>query len=162
MTIAKIEITELDELLAEGKSVKEIADHFGCTPGAVSQAKRRLGTAVAKDAATRAAPALLSKRQDAMDHLLDLVDRCKRELDWIEKTVPPANDEGYRQWQEMKIKHAAEIRKLITAMADIRYKIYHAETVEKALRVILEEIGNESPECQKKIRDRLRECSIHI
>jgi hypothetical protein len=97
-----------------------------------------------------------------MDHLMSLIERCDGELKWIEKAVPPSNDEEYRVWQDQKIKHVAEIRKLITSMADIRVKIYHVEAVEKALKVMYGEIGNESMECQKRIRDRLRKSSIHF
>jgi transposase-like protein len=162
-TPAKIKQHELDQMITEGKSTSEIAAHFGCTPGAVSQAKRRLGVALANEAAApKHAPMLVEKKETAMDRLLDLADRCNNELVWIEQTVPPSTDEEYRQWQDTKIKHAAEIRKLITAMADIRVKIYHAETVEKALKIMFEEIGNESPECQKRIGDRLRKSSIYL
>ncbi len=162
-TPAKIDLDALDQMITDGKSTGEIAAHFGCTPGAVSQAKRRIGVAVANEAGSlRHAPALTEKRQNAMDRLMDLADRCNNELAWIEEAVPPSTNEGYQQWQAMKIKHTAEIRKLISAMADIRVKIYHAETVEKAIKIMFEEIGNESPECQKRVRDRLERCSINF
>jgi len=161
-TPAKIDPKELHQLIYDGKSTSEIAEYFGCTPGAVSQAKRRLGVAIAHNTATRHAPALADKRQTAMDRLMDLADRCNEELAWIEETVPPSTDKEYQQWQAMKIKHTAEIRKLISAMADIRVKIYHVETVEKAIKIMFEEISNESPECQKRIRDRLERCSINF
>jgi transposase len=163
VTPAKINPQVLDQLITEGKSTSEIAAHFGCTPSAVSQAKRKLGVAVACEAtALKHAPALVEKKQTAMDRLLSLADKCREELNWIEQEVPPSKDDEYRQWQDTKIKHVAEIRKLITAMADIRVKIYHTETVEKGLRVMFEEIGNESQECQKRIRDRLRKSSIYL
>lgn len=159
-TPQKIDLVELDRLINEDKSTSEIARHFGCTPGAVSQAKRKLGVAVAKDAATRAAPVLVERKQTAMDRLLNLADRCDEELEWIKEAVPPTTDEEYRHWQGVKIKHVAEIRKLISAMGDIRFKMYQVEKVERALKIMFEEIGNESKECQKRIRDRLERSSM--
>ena len=53
VTPLKNDPTELNRLLGEGKSTKDIAAHFGCTPGAVSQAKRRIGVALAKASAER-------------------------------------------------------------------------------------------------------------
>ena len=52
-TPLKIDPVELNRLLGERRSTKEIANHFNCSPGAVSQAKRRLGVAVVKVAAER-------------------------------------------------------------------------------------------------------------
>ncbi len=52
-TPLKIDPFKLNELLGEGKKTKEIADFFKCSPGAVSQAKRRLGVAVVKASATK-------------------------------------------------------------------------------------------------------------
>ena len=162
-TPSKIDPHELDRLLGERKTTGEIAAHFGCTPGAVSQAKRRLGVAVAQSVAVqevREAPLIVAKRQDAMGRLMDLVGQCEAQLGWIEQHVTPAENGDYREWQDQIIKFTAETRKLFSAMADIRYKLYRAETVERALLIMFEEIGRESPECQKRIRDRLQQASI--
>ncbi|MFC1891860.1 hypothetical protein ACFLZT_05650, partial [Thermodesulfobacteriota bacterium] len=74
----------------------------------------------------------------------------------IEKEVPPKTDADYRDWQNQKLKFAAEMRKLISGMADISYKLYQANEISEILRIIDEEIGCESEECQKRIRDRLQ------
>lgn len=47
-------------------------------------------------------------------------------------------------------------------MADIRAKIYNVEKVEKALLIMYEEIGKESIDCQKRIRDRLKRAAIYL
>ena len=159
-TPIKIDPQVLDQLLAEGKSTTEIAKYFNCTPGAVSQAKRRLGLAVATDTASRVAPALVDQRKTAMDRLQLLADKCEKQLRWREENVQASNDAEHRAWQDQAIKFTAEARKLLTAWCDIRIRIYKAETVERALVIMLEEIGNESPECQKRIRDRFERCSI--
>ena len=159
-TPAKIDLQELSQLLEEAKPTSEIAKYFGCTAGAVSQAKRRLGVALAQSAATKEAPALVEKKQTAMDRLLDLAGKCEKQLAWIEETVKPSTNDEYRAWQDQVIKFAAETRKLFSAMAQIRTTIYQVEVVEKALTIMYEAIGNESAECQRKIRDRLQRASI--
>ncbi len=162
MAPAKIDRIQLNKHLNAGKSQAEIARMFEVSEAAISKAVRRFNLAVAQTIVEKQTPELVSKRETAMDRLMSLIERCDDELKWIEKTVPLSNDEGYRAWQDQKIKHVAEIRKLITSMADIRVRIYHVEAVEKALKVMYEEIGNESMECQKRIRDRLRKSSIHF
>ena len=129
---------------------------------AISKAVRRFNVTIARDVATKHAPEFVNKRETAMDRLMNLANACEDELKWIAETVPPSKSTGYQVWQDQKIKHVAEIRKLISAMADIRVKIYHVESVEKALKVMYQEIGNESLECQKRIRDRLQRASINF
>ena len=166
-TPLKIDPVKLNELLSEGKKTKEIAEFFNCSPGAVSQAKRRLGVAVVKasatkrrDAATKAAPLIINNAEDAKRQLSNLINRCNDELTWIQDSVKQEANSDYRAWQETAIKHVAEARKLISAMADIEYKLHHVGVVEKALLIMFEEIGNESKECQKRIRDRLERSQI--
>ena len=69
-TPLKVDPVKLNKLLNEGKSTKDIAEFFDCTPGAVSQAKRKLGIAVVKatsrrDASTKAAPLIINNAEDA-------------------------------------------------------------------------------------------------
>ena len=94
-TPAKIDLHELDRLLKENTPTSEIAKHFNCTPGAVSQAKRKLNVAMAQRTATKEAPALIEKRLTAMDRLMDLAEKCENQLLWIAYRlftmyIPPA------------------------------------------------------------------------
>ena len=73
-------------------------------------------------AAVEAAPKYVERKDAATEHLLFLADKAKAELEWIEQSVPPKTDADYREWQDQKLKFAAEMRKLISAMADIGYK----------------------------------------
>lgn len=176
-TPLKIDPIELDVLLKEGRTTNEIAAHFDCSPGAVSQAKRRIGVATChaaaskkngshkrkpsrRNAAVDAAPVLVNNADDAKAQISALIQRCNDELTWISDEVAQEKTKEYREWQEAAIKHIAEIRRLITALADIEYKLHHVGIVEKALLIMFEEIACESPECQKRIRDRLEKASI--
>ncbi len=160
MAPGKIKVSELNRLLTEGKTTTEIAKHFNCTTGAVSQMKKKLNFARATDASTRLAPVLNDKSYHVMDRYVGLINRCFTDLEWIENTVPPKATSEYRDWLEQKKKHTAEIRKLIATFADIRMKIYAVEKVEKAIRMMMEEIGRESIELQRRIAHRFREAGI--
>jgi hypothetical protein len=164
-TPLKIDPIELSKLLDEGKTTKAISEHFGCTPGAVSQAKRRLGVAVVLNAArlnsaNEAAPIIVKNAQDAKRGLSALITRCEAKLNWIEDAVEQTSANDYRAWVETALKHMAEIRKAISEMGDIEYKLHRVEHVEKALLIMIEEVGRESDECRKRIRDRLAKASI--
>jgi len=162
MSEIKIDRIQLNQYLNAGKSQAEIARIFNVSEAAISKAVRRFNLKVAKDVATRQASDLEEKKKTAMDRLMDLVGKCENELEWIEQSHPPSENADYQTWQDQKIKHTAEIRKLISAMADIRTKIYHVESVEKALAIMYKEIGKESIETQKRIRDRLQRSAISL
>jgi predicted transcriptional regulator len=150
-----IDRVKVQELFDKGVRVIDIAAQLGCTKGAVSKILKEMGHEVVK-AAVSAAPKYEQRRDQATQHLLYLAEKARFELDWIESTVPPANDVEYREWQNQKLKFAAEMRKLISAMADIGYKLFQVEEVNEIIRIIDEEIGCESQECQKRIRERIQ------
>jgi len=176
----KIDYKKLNEMVHSGVMTKDIAAHFGVTSAAISRAKRRFNVAVARDSANREAPAEVDRSGTAMDSLMGLIDRCERELSWIDMEVPqptihnhpegmtPAEidrhtaaiSEEYREWQNTKLKHVAEIRKIIKTLGDLRLRFFHQATVEKALLIMFKEISRESPECQRRIRNRLERASI--
>ena len=159
-TPLKVDPVELNKFLGEGKSTKEIAKYFGCTPGAVSQAKRRLGVAVVKasaernhksnqlattrkkplNASAKAAPVIIKTADDAKLQLSKLISRCNDELGWIQDSVTQESNGDYRSWQETALKHVAEIRKLVSVIADIEYKLHHVDVVEKALLILIKTI----------------------
>ena len=154
MAQATLDYEKIRQLRDDGWKLQQIADELGSTRGAISKVLKKMGKEVAK-AAVEAAPRYHRKKDAATEHLLFLADKSRTELEWIEKTVPPKNDAEYREWQNQKLKFAAEMRKLIGAMADIGYKLFQAEEVSEILSIIDEEIGNENVECQKRIRKRI-------
>ncbi len=151
----RIDRTTVKAMYDEGGTVTEIAKKLGCTKGAVSKVLKEMGIHVSK-AAVAHAPKYADRRDAASEHLMELVRRAKYELDWIEDSVPPTTGAEYREWQNQKLKFAAEMRKLIGSMADIGYKLFQATEVAEVIKIIDEEIGNESPGCQQRIRERLQ------
>lgn len=155
MAKAKLDYEKIRELRDEGWKLDSIAKKLDTSKGAISKALKKMERAVTA-AAVEAAPRYEKKRDTATEHLLYLCDKAKGELEWIENTVPPAETPDYREWQNQKLKFAAEMRKLIAAVADIGYKLFQTEEVREILDIIDEEISHESPECQQRIRDRIQ------
>ena len=156
MPALKTDIEKLKALHSKGMSVTAIAQELGVHKGTVSKQLKKLNLAVATEVIRpQVAKKFVKKNDAATQHLLFLADKAKAELDWIEKTVPPKDTKAYREWQDQKLKFCAEMRKLISAMADIGYKLFHTEEVKEIIEIILEEVGNESPDCQKRIYERI-------
>ena len=156
MTQAVLDYEKIRKLRDEGWKLARIANELDTTKGAVSKALKKMGRAVTV-AAIDAAPKYERKRDVATDHLLYLCDKARSELQWIEDSVPPSTTEDYRAWQDQKLKFAAEMRKLIAAIADVGYKLFQTEEVREILEIIDQEVGHESPECQKRIRNRIQQ-----
>lgn len=156
MVKLKTDISRLRELHEKGLSVTEMAKQLSVSKGTASKQLKKLNLTVVKQG-VQVAKKIADKKGEVTDHLMFLVDKAKSELDWIEETVPPKDDAEYRAWQDQKIKFAAELRKTIGAISDIAYKMFQANEVKEVLQIIDEEIGHESPECQKRIRERIQQ-----
>lgn len=155
MTRKIIPRSDVKERFENGEKISEIANRLGFTKGAISKVVKEMNLEVTK-AAVSAAPKYEKKKDAATEHLLFLAGKARKELEWIEDSVLPMTDADYREWQNQKLKFAAEMRKLISAMADIGYKLFQASETAEVLRIIDEEIGHESEEIQRRIRERLQ------
>ncbi len=138
----------------KGLKGAEIARQIGATKGAVSKALKKLGREVTRCAVAEAA-AHHEKKTALMESLFFFVSDYMRLYKAGGKGKPPESAEQYEAWLDCQLKLGAESRKVVTAIADISYKMFQAEEVAEILRIMDEEIGLESPECQKRIRDRI-------
>ena len=154
MAKSQLDYEKIRQLHDQGWKLERIAREVGGTKGAISKALKKMGRAVAQ-AAVEAAPRYESKCDQATEHLLFLCNKARNELDWIELSVAPSTTDEYRAWQDQKLKFGAEMRKLISSIADIGYKLFQAEEISEILEIIDQEIGYESKECQERIRDRI-------
>lgn len=155
--MAKARVDRLTVWEMQDKGIKDvdIAKQLQTSKGTISKIRREREGEVTT-AAVQAAPVYVEKQDTATNHLLFLVEKMKGELDWLEKKVPRKKDPEYRAWQAQKIAFSGEVRKLITALGDIGYKLFQANEVAEIFRIIDEEIGYESPECQARIRERIQ------
>lgn len=153
--IKRIDREKVLELHDRGFGVTAIARELGCSKGSISKILKALGVQVVK-ANVQVATRYVEKKNTAADHLEHLAGKLRDELDWIEQTVPPKNTKEYRDWQDQKIKFAAEMRKLIRSMGDIAAKIYQAQHVQEVLAIVIEEVGGESPACRRRIIERIK------
>ena len=150
-----IDRMKVKELHDGGAGVTEIAHTLGCGKGTVSKILKSMDLYIVKSAAEEAAPAFVKKKVTASDTLALLVEKAQKELEWIEKEVPPEKSEDYREWQSQKLRVTAEIRKLIDSIASLGYKLFQAQEVSETLEIILQEVRSESAECARRIRERL-------
>jgi predicted ArsR family transcriptional regulator len=154
--ILKTDIEKLRTLRSKDMGVTAMAKELGVSKGTVSKQLKKLNLAVATEVIRpQVAKKFVKKGDAATQHLLFLADKAKNEIDWIEKTVPPKDTKTYQEWQDQKLKFCSELRKLISAMADVGYKLFHTEEVKEIIEMILQEVGNESPDCQKRIYERI-------
>ena len=149
--ISRIKVRELYD---GGESVTEIAAELGCGKGTVSKILKEMNINILK-AAMVEAPKYVAAKDSATETLSYLINKAKDELEWIERSVVPKTDAEYRCWEDQKLKFGGEMRKLISTVADIGYRLFQLNEIAEILREIDEEIGNESPECQARIRKRL-------
>jgi predicted transcriptional regulator len=142
------------ELHNQGLKVVEIADRLKTTKGAVSKALKKMDRDVTR-CVMPAAVQQFEKKVQVQDHLLFFLNDYMQEFKRLNDEKPPSTAEEFGAWLSQKLALGAESRKVVSTLSDICYRMFQAEEVAEILRIIDEEIGNESIECQKRIRDRI-------
>lgn len=155
MAKATIDRSLVREMHDNGVQLVDIAKKLGASKGAISKILKQMGKEVTT-AAVQAAPGYVEKQGTVADNLLSLINDWTEEHAWIKEKVPRKTDPGYREWMASKLAVSGEIRKLISALADIGYKLYMANEVAEIFAIVDEEIGHESSECQDRIRERIQ------
>jgi hypothetical protein len=172
----KIDLEELHQLLTKGKTTGEIAKHFNVTPGAVSQAKKKLKISVVKNVTLEAGHKIVSKHLDAIGQLQkinqnanELLDLCMR---WqrgdeealqilesqvkrvrIGKTEKFVEEMKFKDPRDIALAAMREIRGQLNLQLDIFKTLYDMEAVAEFQREVLSAIG----EVEKDVRDRIIE-----
>ena len=178
----KIDFNELHQLVTKGKGTSEIAKYFSVTPGAVSQAKKKLKISVVKNVALESAHKVVDKNLDAVaqlqkinkdaNELLDVLMRWNRgedeALQILETQVRKVrigkgeNAEIVKQYKfkdprELALKAMAEIRGQLNLQLDIFKTLYDMEAVAEFQKEVLTAIGEEAPNVRNRIIQRLKE-----
>ena len=178
----KIDFNELHQLVTKGKGTTEIAKYFSVTPGAVSQAKKKLKISVVKNVALESAHKVVDKNLDAVaqlqkinkdaNELLDVLMRWNRgedeALQILETQVRKVrigkgeNAEIVKQYKfkdprELALKAMAEIRGQLNLQLDIFKTLYDMEAVAEFQKEVLTTIGEEAPNVRNRIIQRLKE-----
>ena len=143
MAKPKVDVVKLNQMLRQGKSVKQCAKFFGVTPGAISQHKRNLNLAVVKNVALEKAHRVVSKNLDVIDQLCKINRQANCLLDDLE------------QKPELKLKIMAEIRGQLKLQLDIFQCLYDLKSVQEFQEEVLQTIGEASPDVRTQIINRL-------
>ena len=179
----KIDFNELHQLVTKGKGTNEIAKYFSVTPGAVSQAKKKLKISVVKNVALESAHKVVDKNLDAIDQLQrvnqvanQLLDELTGEDQVIDRMVKavevsleyegdPISQKKYirqvilrvNQDKNTALKACAEIRGQLNLQLDIFKTLYDMQAVAEFQKEVLTAIGEEAPDVRNRIIQRLKE-----
>lgn len=153
MAISKIDYLKVAELRDKGMQVQQIAKQMGCTKGAISKVLKKMGVEVVKTA-VKEADQHYENKSDILGGLAylfgDLMGMYKRD----NRGEPPQDAAALAVWLGPKLGLSGEVRKVAAVVADIYWKIYGVEQVVEFMRIVEEELLNESEELQKRVRDR--------
>jgi len=83
MSLAKIDKAKLSQMLRSGNPQVKIAEYFGVTEGAISQAKRELNIGVIKNVALENAHRVVEKNLDAVGQLQKINDHANELIDLL-------------------------------------------------------------------------------
>ena len=172
----KVDPKVLKNLIREGKTVTQIAEYFGCTPSAISQAKSKLSIAVVDDATWRAHEItneniqFMQQLNKTNKILADSIDRLEAIIAGDEEATKSlrrlyregnlfgkrgSSSVAFRDPQELLLKLISELRMQARLYIDISAQMQDHEEAQIFQAAVLEVIGNESPEIRQRIVKKL-------
>jgi len=189
---AKVPLGELKRLLDQGVLIKDCAAHFGVTPGAVTNAKKRLRVGYTRNAMMEAAHNAVVENLDmaqkvrdyisAADELLETSMAWIRGEDWAiqalesqVRKVRVGRGEDVKDVTEYKFKDPRDIalraisegRQLLRFVADVRRDEFDREAADEFRKIVLQAIGEADEATRDKIIRRLQDsralrCAIQL
>jgi Na+/phosphate symporter len=153
----RVDLIQLRRMIDDGKLQSEMAGFFKVSEGAISKNVKALSLAQGQDIILRSATKINDRKLNAMTRLERIAKVVEDELTYIRKTIKNTKGEERREWQEVQLKHTAEIRKQVNLLLEIAQALYNVEEVEAFKKVVLEEIGGVDEEIRKKILERIRQ-----
>jgi hypothetical protein len=153
----KVDPIQLENMLQQKMLQKDIAAFFKVTEGTVSKNITELQKAKSQDVVLRAATKINDRKLSAMTRLERIAKVVEDELTYIRRTIKGTKGDERREWQEVQLKHTAEIRKQVNLLLEIAQALYNVEEVEAFKKIVLEEIGGVDEEIRTKILDRIRQ-----
>jgi hypothetical protein len=176
---------ELQALRAAGKTLEEIGKQYGITKSAVAHALSKYETEFVKAPIGQALTAMSHESLSAMRRLNHQAEVLEKENQYMVSQMEAADPETAKKTdtvicpeckckfetlitnyeavmktrmmlQDRVVKNAAEIRQQLEVVKQVMKEGYNLAQVEQFKILILEEIGRESPETQKRILERIK------
>lgn len=182
----RVDLEELNEMLKEGKTPSECAEHFNVSLPAISQAKGKLGLANTKCVTLEKASKVIDKNLDTISQLnrinkdaLEILDvlmawqrgdgeaiRCLetqvKKLIYHDKKTGKDVELGvqeikFKDPRELALKAMAEIRGQLRLQMDIYQMLYDVQAAQEFQKEVLEAIGEAAPDVRERIINNLNQ-----
>ena len=151
MAKRKIDLRELDRMLRGGKSYRQIAKHFNCTPGAIAQARKKLKTSIIRTVGLEKANEVVEGHLDMLGQLRKINRAITEELDRAKEEVVNADGRNKIALQGIIIKLSAEIRRQLES----QLKIFEVWTDMKVVAEFQNEVLAVLDEMEPGVRDEI-------
>ncbi len=145
----KIDVIELKQLVDEGLKQVEIAKRLGVTESGISRRMKELNLSLTSNVTLQKAGEIVDRKIDALGQLFKINQAINGELNWILENIDSFKER--KDWEELIIKHSAEIRKQLSLQLDIYKTLYDIEAVKQLQTEVLYEIGRASQEIREQI-----------
>lgn len=152
----KINDIELDKLLRQGYTTNQLADHFGCSPAAVSQRKRKLQKGIVAITTLEKADQVVAAHMDMMGQLRRVNGIVNDQLDLAVKMFDDPESNRLAIQQNI-IKLSAEVRKQQESQVRIFEAGIRAEAQRAFQQELMDLLEEVSPEVRNEFIRRLRE-----
>lgn len=153
----KIDISEMERLLRQGKSQREVAQVFGVSESAISHAKKSLRKNIVRTVGLERANKVVTAHLDVMGQLKRINLAICEELTRAKEGVAKADGKDQLALQDIIIRLSSEIRRQLDLQMKIFELWYQGRSVIEFQQIVLTAIEEVSPDLKEKIIRKLQE-----
>ena len=124
MAKGKINLNELDRMLRDGLSYRQIAKHFNCTPGAIAQARKKLKNNIVRTIG-------LEKANEVVEGHLNMLGQLRK----INRAITEELD---RAKEEVAAFQQIVLEEIGNVAPEVRDRILHRLNERRAIRSTLD------------------------
>jgi len=153
----KVDPVQLERLLRDGFSQREVAEKFGVGEGTISKNVKVLTFCQAQDVVMRSAIKINDKKLNAMATLERVIKKVEDELKGISASMEGTMGEEKREWLEVQLKYLAETRKQLTLIKELIESTWMMEQLREFQELVLEKVKKFAPEAWSEIQRELKQ-----
>jgi hypothetical protein len=157
MAKKKIDLTQLDQLIKDGKSAKEVQEFFRVSPVAIWKARKRLGLTIAKTLTPETTQRIIEGDLDFLGRMRKLTQTINDQLKKAEADVLTSTGAEKRAFQEIVIKLASEGRKQIETVLHVAQIWYSHRALADFMEETSDYLDDLSPGFRKRVMEGLQQ-----
>lgn len=150
-----IDTAEIVRLRDEGWSYEEIGKRFGIVKSTVSKRIKGYEKEKLQEGLPKLPQLEVKKNPLSIEKALQAIHDLEKRIGAVDKHIKSSSKQDKIKWEKVRTRLLTEKRRWLSFGSDLEYQMSQHYQIKEILHCIMEEIGRESKELQKRILSRL-------